>query len=55
MGRPREVGTWARETKQERNRGAERDRMPRKTRRSQKKKTENKLEPTYPERNKRRG
>ena len=37
MGIPREVGTWARETKQERNRGAERDRMPRKTQRSQKK------------------
>lgn len=36
MGRPREVGTWARETKQERDRGAERDTMPRKTRRSQK-------------------
>lgn len=36
MGRPREVGTWARETKQERNRGEERERMPRKTQRSQK-------------------
>lgn len=36
MGRLREVGTWARETKQERNRGAERERMPRKTQRSQK-------------------
>ena len=50
MGRLREAGTWAKETKQERNRGAEGEDAQKGS-----EKPEEKLGPPYPERNKRRG
>lgn len=54
MDRPRELGTWAKETKQERNTKAEREDTQQDSEKPEEK-PENKVGPAHPERNKRRG